>query len=207
MAVFESNYLGNLRRRGLHKPIPDFTPCGYCFQRWAVVWDHIKPYSKGGLTTPDNLYPSCRQCNAMLSDSEFSTLGEKREYVRQTLIEKGKWLGAMPDLPEPVHQTETTSAVLQYGLPKKSVRSKQGQSVCSLPETIPKDTSASVILLPEMPLASLAAKTTPKIKRLKRQRLRLPLSPIQELEREWRKIERCAGRYLKTVREIFNPPK
>lgn len=70
------------RGRSVAKPIPRNTPCGYCFKRWARCWDHIIPWSAGGLSDQDNLMPSCRGCNGLLSDKVFTSIEEKREYVR-----------------------------------------------------------------------------------------------------------------------------
>lgn len=40
--------------------------CGYCgkaITRYSVEFDHLVPVSKGGLTTPSNMIPSCKKCN------------------------------------------------------------------------------------------------------------------------------------------------
>lgn len=37
--------------------------CAYC-ERPATTYDHVIPVSKGGRTTPDNIVPACRPCNA-----------------------------------------------------------------------------------------------------------------------------------------------
>lgn len=67
------------------------TPCGYCFERYAEVWDHLIPWIHGGRTSESNLYPSCRRCNGLLSDKIFNSIEEKREHVREELIRRGKW--------------------------------------------------------------------------------------------------------------------
>lgn len=74
--------------------IPPWTPCGYCFQEWANTWDHIKPISDNGRHSKSNLYPSCRRCNSILQNRQFETMAERREYVKQRLIERGEWQSA-----------------------------------------------------------------------------------------------------------------
>lgn len=73
--------LKSSRKRRWTKRIPKYTPCGYCFSQWATVWDHIIPFSYGGRTIDDNLYPSCRACNAIASDKVFDSIEEKRNYI------------------------------------------------------------------------------------------------------------------------------
>ncbi len=81
------------------------TPCGYCFSRWATGYDHILPWSAGGLDLMPNLYPCCRRCNSILGSQIFKTLEEKREYVRTWLIQHGKWDTAeVSSVPEPIYQ-------------------------------------------------------------------------------------------------------
>ncbi len=97
-------FFRNPRTRFCKTPIPPYTPCGYCFRRWAVCWDHLMPYSHGGLTVESNLYPTCKRCNSMLSHKVFGSIEEKREYARQVLIRSGQWRGPseMSDLPSAV---------------------------------------------------------------------------------------------------------
>jgi HNH endonuclease len=93
--------------RNCSKRIPRYTPCGWCFERWATVWDHMTPFSWGGPTEAHNLMPSCVRCNAIVGAKLFNTIEEKREYVRQRYIEKAGGKRAVyvaptaPLLPEP----------------------------------------------------------------------------------------------------------
>ena len=64
------------------------TPCGYCFENEATGWDHLIPVSAGGLDNTDNLFPSCKICNSLLSNFIFETIEAKRAYVKHRL--KGK---------------------------------------------------------------------------------------------------------------------
>lgn len=73
------------RCRRPQRAIPPDTPCGYCFDDWATVWDHIRPYSAGGRSQPANLMPSCRACNAWFSDHVYPSIEAKREARRQFL--------------------------------------------------------------------------------------------------------------------------
>ena len=81
-----------IKHRHSKKHIPADTPCGYCFQEWATTWDHIKPISQGGDNREDNLYPACRRCNSLLQDHTFPTMEERREWVRNELINRNEWL-------------------------------------------------------------------------------------------------------------------
>ena len=43
--------------------------CSYCSSEVLVPHlDHVMPWSRGGLSTPDNLVVSCRSCNAAKKD-------------------------------------------------------------------------------------------------------------------------------------------
>ena len=42
--------------------------CGREFKYEEMAGDHIKPWSKGGHTTPDNCQMLCRDCNSRKSD-------------------------------------------------------------------------------------------------------------------------------------------
>ena len=92
------------------------TPCGYCFSSWATCWDHIIPYVYGGATIEDNLYPSCRRCNSILSDKVFDSLEEKREYIREELIRRNEWdkppNGRVPHLRDYVPKKKLPTKVL-----------------------------------------------------------------------------------------------
>lgn len=73
------------------REIPRDTPCGYCFQEWACEWDHIVPRSHGGSNSKENLYPTCKRCNRILSGQLFESLQAKRDYVRQWMVIRGEW--------------------------------------------------------------------------------------------------------------------
>jgi hypothetical protein len=116
------------------------------------------PYSRGGLTVKSNLYPACRRCNSLLSNLEFKTIGEKREYVRETLIAKKKWNPALSDLSEAIRKAERSSEVLLGGLPAQSERIEQEKRVCELRQELFETPAPSNLLLPEMPVAVVAPK-------------------------------------------------
>jgi len=98
------------------KALREQIPCGYCFQEWATGYDHLVPYSKGGLTVDSNLYPACRRCNGLLAAKMFNSIEEKREYVRNRLIEKGVW--KVPSLQEQIREEEISSTVRQAEVSK-----------------------------------------------------------------------------------------
>jgi HNH endonuclease len=110
------------RGRRARKSPPSGTPCGYCFERWATVYDHLWPRSAGGSNGDDNLYPSCKRCNAFLSAKCFSTIQQKREYVRSTLIERGIW--KLPRVSEEVSESTEMAEVLLPSLPMGCVEPK-----------------------------------------------------------------------------------
>jgi 5-methylcytosine-specific restriction endonuclease McrA len=85
--------------RAWARKIPPFTPCGYCFQEYAQVWDHIIPYRKGGSTKAANLMPACRRCNAILGDKVFSHIREKRDFIREVLQHREIWKAPENDEP------------------------------------------------------------------------------------------------------------
>ncbi len=141
-----------------------WTPCGYCLSRWATVWDHLQPWSKGGLTTDDNLYPACTRCNLLLEALSFASIQEKREYVRTTLIERGKWNPtlegeiALSDLPQDVREDAKTSALLQPGVSEKSMGTgqKEYHPLSHLPNALRPKKAATDLLQSEMPVGSMA---------------------------------------------------
>lgn len=110
-------------------------PCGYCFSRWATGYDHLIPWSYGGTGEQSNLYPCCRRCNSILGAKIFDSLQEKREYVRNWLIERGEWYNetSTPD-PMPVLQSsvpaEPPSKILLPEMPMGRVDVKESR-VCS----------------------------------------------------------------------------
>lgn len=144
--------------------IPEGTPCGYCFNDWATVWDHLQPYSKRGLTIPGNLYPSCKRCNSLLSNLSFPTIQEKREYVRSTLIERGDWnpimegAAFMPDVPDSFPEDTEDAEVLQPSLPQTGLdtRSEKHLHLSDLPNAFCKTKATTKILQSEMPVAGVA---------------------------------------------------
>jgi len=77
--------------RCIEADFPLWTPCGYCYQEWATVWDHVIPRSRGGKSTRDNLEPACYRCNRMLAARVFESLRDKKEWVRTRLIKQGVW--------------------------------------------------------------------------------------------------------------------
>ena len=105
----------NAGRKRTRKRVPRDTPCGYCFDNWATGWDHIIPISQGGGNQDENLYPSCKRCNSLLHDKLFSSIEEKREYVRTTLIERGQW--SVPELREEVYAEAPVAEVLLERVP------------------------------------------------------------------------------------------
>jgi len=58
------------------------TPCGYCYEREATVYDHMIPRSFGGTNDLSNLMPSCQPCNGLLGDKVFDSIQARREFVR-----------------------------------------------------------------------------------------------------------------------------
>jgi hypothetical protein len=144
--------------------IPDGTPCGYCFDEWATVWDHLQPWSKRGKSVPSNLYPSCRRCNALLSSLSFPSIEEKREYVRTTLIERGDWnpimegAAFMSDVPQTFSEIAEDAEILQPGVPQTRMgrRSKKDVPLSDLPNTVREKKAASEVLQREVPVARVA---------------------------------------------------
>lgn len=78
----------------------DHYKCGYCGIPVIVTksvtlppnegtLDHIKPRSKGGETSLDNLVTCCNRCNNILGD-KFETLEEKRKYITKFIKKHGR---------------------------------------------------------------------------------------------------------------------
>jgi hypothetical protein len=155
---------GNSAVRMSKRRIPDWTPCGYCFNEWATVWDHLQPWSKFGLSKAKNLYPSCGRCNRMLYDFSFASIEEKREYARTTLIERGDWnpimegAAFMPDVQEAFSEVAEVAEILQSSVPEARVggRSKKHGGVPDLPKAIRKKKTASGVLQSKVPLDGVA---------------------------------------------------
>lgn len=97
----------------LYPKTPKDTLCGYCQRRTATGYDHVVPYSYGGPTKPDNLFPCCRRCNSILGNKLFNSIEEKRIYVKQWLIRKRGSRHDLPNLPDGIHREERASEVLQ----------------------------------------------------------------------------------------------
>lgn len=103
----------NLPRTNRHKQnlappkLRSLIPCGYCFQEWASGYDHIIPWIAGGTNDPNNLHPSCLRCNLLLGSTIFNSLKEKKEYVRNKLIDSREWI--MPDMPENILEEEASN--------------------------------------------------------------------------------------------------
>ncbi len=114
------------KRRCASKPPRDGTPCGYCFSEWATGWDHLIPVSHGGNNSKANRYPSCGRCNSILYNKIFDSVGEKREYVRQALIQKGDW--DVRELPAAVHQDSVLEKVLFISLQMGSLGPKKSKA-------------------------------------------------------------------------------
>ena len=79
------SHAGRTRRQ-----IPPFTPCGYCFERWATDWDHILPVSYRLDNSEGNLMPCCRRCNGFAGNLIFDSVEAKREYIRCRLKTKSR---------------------------------------------------------------------------------------------------------------------
>ena len=99
-----------------------YIPCGYCFGNWATTWDHLLPWSRGGQTVDSNLYPSCRRCNQLLGAKLFHSIEEKREFVRDELIRRGKWTevgenNSLPNLLETIREETPAPEILQPKVP------------------------------------------------------------------------------------------
>src|ERR1035437_8821451 len=148
------------RRKPPKEKIPAGTPCGYCFERWATVWDHLQPWSKGGLTVPANLYPSCHRCNSLLAALSFPTIEEKREYVRTTLIDRGDWnpvlegASSVPELQEALYEDAEDAEILQPGVSQARVGrgSEKHSRLSHLPNAIREGEASSEILQSKVPV-------------------------------------------------------
>lgn len=79
-----------MSNRGYIPPPKPDTPCGYCFEKEATGWDHLIPVSAGGLDNPENLMPSCKRCNSLLSNFIFKTIKAKSAYIYYRLKGQSK---------------------------------------------------------------------------------------------------------------------
>jgi hypothetical protein len=125
----------------------------------------LQPWSKGGLSVPRNLYPSCARCNGLLRALSFDSIEEKREYVRATLIERHQWKPGqlesetlLSDVPGAFREDAEASTLLQSSLPEEGMGTGQGKhrDLSDLPNGVRAQATASGVLQPEMPLARLA---------------------------------------------------
>lgn len=113
-----NGYDGCMKRRPL---IKRNTPCGYCFERWAKIWDCF-------LAENGEFYPACLRCNSMLKHRKFSTIEEKRDYARKILIESEQWRGTMPDMQADI-QEKSASGLLHAEVSLGSVAPKKNRGV------------------------------------------------------------------------------
>ena len=109
------------RRESNHRPPLDFTPCGYCFDSWAVVYDHLRPKSRGGTNHAENLYPACARCNMIAGAKLFSSIEEKRAYCQKILEEKTKADGTLRRVRKGISADQTAPEILLSGLPLEGV--------------------------------------------------------------------------------------
>lgn len=103
------------------------TPCGYCFSRHASGWDHLVPISASGTNSPDNLYPSCKRCNNLLSNFLFNSIEEKQTYVRNKLHGENGHL-AVQALRERYRETEERQSFLLPEMQVEELGSKKSES-------------------------------------------------------------------------------
>ena len=54
--------------------------CAYCGSLNDITLDHVKPVSKGGGTTVDNIIPACRSCNSRRRDKELKDFCSIAQY-------------------------------------------------------------------------------------------------------------------------------
>lgn len=62
----------------------DNNKCGYCGKK-ATTLDHIKPVSKGGKNTWENLVAACAKCNNVKADKELNEIGMKLQITPRAL--------------------------------------------------------------------------------------------------------------------------
>jgi len=110
-------------RRRIGKPERG-TPCGYCFENEASGWDHLIPVSAGGLSSADNLYPSCLRCNLLLGNMIFDSIDEKRLYAHLRL-EGFSRDDAMRSLHEEFPEEKETPEILQPEVPVEILGEEQ----------------------------------------------------------------------------------
>ena len=70
--------------------------CAYCgctpLKGKRLTKDHLKPFSDGGLTTPDNIVPACASCNSSKGAEDFKDWYMKQPFFSQDRLNKiFKW--------------------------------------------------------------------------------------------------------------------
>ena len=81
-AVFLEDLCPKLRNRRWRKSLHEFTSnsCIYCGKNSESI-DHVKPRSRGGLSTTDNCVPACLSCNGSKTDNDaFEWYRKQRFY-------------------------------------------------------------------------------------------------------------------------------
>jgi hypothetical protein len=66
------------------------TYCGTYLADWEKVIDHFEPFSYCYDNGKDNLFVSCRECNAIKSNSFFDSLMEARDYILERKLKRGR---------------------------------------------------------------------------------------------------------------------
>ena len=95
--------------------------CGYCFNYWAVAYDHLVPRAIGGTNAKSNLYPTCKRCNSILGAKVFDSLEEKRGYVRTYLIAEGTWNPEMRELWKGLYEGPALAKILLPKVPMEEM--------------------------------------------------------------------------------------
>lgn len=106
-----SDFVGGQKRRG--EDNPEFSHqdwkncliyfggcCAYCGstprRNKKMTKDHLKPISKGGLTSPDNIIPACFSCNSSKGAEDFKEWFMKQPYFSQDRLNTiFKWRAIM----------------------------------------------------------------------------------------------------------------
>jgi len=65
-------------------PDSELEKCFYCGE-WAFSIDHVPPITHLGDFKLGFLIPACQECNCILNDRRFNTLGERCEYIKRKL--------------------------------------------------------------------------------------------------------------------------
>lgn len=161
--------MGTRRFRRTDRKVPPLTPCGYCFQDWAVLWDHLVPCVAGGRNSSSNLYPSCARCNGILGDKMFDSLEAKRGWMQDELKRREEWQTPEEMRCESVRTVRSgvptapiMAEVLSGTVPRPSVEKKAKPP--RIPKTMPllrpkfsAIKAVAKVLRPELPLQLLEA--------------------------------------------------